>query len=531
MPAALAGPLERIRSALSTISLGQKVVIGLLGLGLVLGGFFFYRWITAPTYAPLFSNLASTDASAIVDELNAAGVAYELSDGGGTIMVPNEQVYDLRLSMSGKGLPAGNDTGYALLDEQGITTSEFQQQVTYQRALQDELSATLESLEGVRTAVVHLALPEEEVFASDEAEPTASVLLDLAPGTSLDSGQVQAVTNLVSSSIEGMDPEQVTVADATGAVLSAPGQGVTAAAGDARSQLEQDYEDRLASNAQTILDRVLGAGRAQVSVRADLDLSQRSTTSETHTYEQGTPPISESTTTEEYTGNGAAVGGILGPENQADAGAGTGDSTYNKESTTANNAVGTTVETVEAAPGTINRLTVSVVMDEAVAGNLNQAQVQDLIGNAVGLDIARGDDITVASMAFDTSAADAAAEELAAAEEAERQAQMWSLIKTGGIALGIALLVLVVWLRSRRGRDDAEEDYEALELADDVMAELDRIRIESTRAVPVVDNAALELEAAERARVRDEIASMVSEKPDEVAAMLRGWLSESGVKS
>jgi flagellar M-ring protein FliF len=530
MPAALAGPLERIRSALSTISLGQKVVIGLLGLGLVLGGFFFYRWITAPTYAPLFSNLASTDASAIVDELNAAGVSYELSDGGGTIMVPNEQVYDLRLSMSGKGLPAGNDTGYALLDEQGITTSEFQQQVTYQRALQDELSATLESLEGVRTAVVHVALPEEEVFASDEAEPTASVLLDLAPGTTLDSGQVQAVTNLVSSSIEGMDPDQVTVADATGAVLSAPGQGVTTAAGDARSQLEQDYEARLAANAQAVLDPILGPGRAKVSVRADVDLDQRSTTSETHSYEDGTPPISESTTTEEYAGNGAAVGGILGPENQADAGAGTGDSTYNKESTTANNAVGTTVETVEGAPGRINRLTVSVVMDDTVAGNLNQAQVQDLVGNAVGLDVARGDDITVASMAFDTTAADAAAEELAAAEEAEKQAQMWSLIRTGGIALGIALLVLVVWLRSRRGREDEEEDYEALELADDVMAELDRIRIESTRAVPAADDAQLELEAAERARVRGEIASMVSEKPDEVAAMLRGWLSESGVK-
>ncbi len=530
MPAARAGPLERIRSALSTISLGQKVVIGLLGLGLVLGGFVFYRWITAPTYAPLFSNLASTDASAIVDELTAAGVSYELADGGGTIMVPNEQVYDLRLSMSGKGLPAGNDTGYALLDEQGITTSEFQQQVTYQRALQDELSATLESLEGVRTAVVHVALPEEEVFASDEAEPTASVLLDLAPGTTLDSGQVQAVTNLVSSSIEGMDPEQVTVADATGAVLSAPGQGVTTAAGDARSQLEQDYEDRLAANSQAVLDPILGPGRAKVSVRADVDLDQRSTTSETHTYEQGTPPISESTTTEEYAGNGAAVGGILGPENQPDAGAGTGDSTYNKESTTANNAVGTTVETVEGAPGRINRLTVSVVMDEAVAGNLNQAQVQQLVGNAVGLDVARGDDITVAAMAFDTTAADAAAAELEAAQEAEKQAQMWSLIRTGGIALGIALLVLVVCLRSRRRGEDEEEDYEALELADDVMAELDRIRIESTRAVPVVDNEALELEAAERARVRGEIATMVSEKPDEVAAMLRGWLSESGAK-
>src|SRR3712207_2742906 len=108
-------------------------------------------------------------------------------------------VYDLRLSMSGKGLPAGSETGYALLDEQGITTSEFQQQVTYQRALEGELSKTLESLEGVRQAVVHVALPEDEVFVTDQTEPTASVLLDLAAGTTLAGEQIAAVTNLVSS--------------------------------------------------------------------------------------------------------------------------------------------------------------------------------------------------------------------------------------------------------------------------------------------------------------------------------------------
>ncbi|MGY1708642.1 flagellar basal-body MS-ring/collar protein FliF [Geodermatophilus sp. SYSU D00758] len=527
MPPALAGQLGRVRSALTAISLGQKVVIGLLAIGLVLGGLVFYRWITTPTYAPLFSNLASTDASAIVDELNASGVSYELADGGSTIMVPNDQVYDLRLSMSGKGLPAGSETGYALLDEQGITSSEFQQQVQYQRAIEGELAMTLESLDGVRSAVVHVALPEDEVFVSDQGEPTASVLLDLAAGTTLSGEQVQAVTNLVSSSVQDMEPDQVTVADSTGRVLSAPGQGVTAAAGDARSQLEQEYEGRLAGNAQAILDRVLGPGRAQVSVRADLDLAQRESTSTTYDFEEGTPPISESTTTEEYAGDGAVVGGVLGPENAADAAGNVGgESTYNKESTTSNNAVGQTVETVTGAPGTINRLTVSVVMDAAAAGNLNQNQVQDLIGNAVGLDPARGDAITVASMAFDTTAADRAAAELEAAQEAEKQAQLWSMVKTGGIALGIALLVLVVWLRSRRRGEDEDDEYEELDLPDDVMAELDRIRIESTREV-AVDNAAAELEAAQRARVRGEIAEMVSEKPDEVAAMLRGWLTEA----
>src|SRR5215212_10660766 len=240
MPAALAGPLARIRSVLATISLGQKVVIGLLALGLLLGGFFFYSWITTPTLSPLFSNLASTDASAIVDELNASGTSYELADGGQTILVPQDQVYDLRLAMSGKGLPAGSETGYALLDAQGITTSEFQQQVSYQRALEGELSKTLEALDGVQQAVVHVALPEDEVFVTEQSEPTASVLLDLAAGTTLAGEQIQAVTNLVSSSVQDMEPEQVTVTDSTGQVLAAAGTGVTAAAGDARSQVERD---------------------------------------------------------------------------------------------------------------------------------------------------------------------------------------------------------------------------------------------------------------------------------------------------
>jgi flagellar M-ring protein FliF len=528
MKSALAGTMERARSTFATISLGQKVVIGLLLVGLLLGGFFFFRWITAPTQAPLFSNLASTDASAIVDELNAQGVAYELTDGGQTIMVAKEQVYDLRLAMSGQGLPAGQDTGYALLDEQGITTSEFQQQVTYQRALEGELSKTLESLEGVRSAVVHVALPEDEVFVTEEAEPTASVLLDLAPGNTLSGEQIQAVTNLVSSSVQDMEPDQVTVADSTGQVLSAAGTGVTAAAGDARSQVEQEYERRLSENAQQILDRVVGPGRAVVSVRADVDLSQRDTTSETYTYDQGTPPVSESTTTENYTGSGTPVGGVLGPENMPDAAnnAGGGDSTYEKESTTSNNAVGKTTTVEQGAPGGLNRLTVSVVMDDAVAGNLNQAQIRDLMTTAVGLDEARGDDITVASLPFDTTAADAAAAEMEAAREAEASAQMWSMIRTGGIAAGIALVVLIVWLRSRR-REEVEEEYEPLELTDDMLAELDRLRVASSREAVEIDNRQLELEAAERQKVRGEISAMVSERPDEVAAMLRGWLTEN----
>jgi flagellar M-ring protein FliF len=518
MPAALAGPLNRVKTLLSTISLGQKIVIGLLLAGLVLGGFMFTRWITAPTMTPLFSNLASADASAIVEELNAEGVAYELADGGQTVMVAQDQVYNLRLTMSGKGLPAGNESGYALLDQQGITTSEFQQQVSYQRALEGELANTLKALDGVNAAVVHIALPKDQVFATDEGKPTASVLLDLAPGTKLSGEQVQAVTHLVSSSIEKMDPADVTVADSTGAVLSAAGEGISSAAGDAQLQQEQEFEARLAANAQSILDTVAGPGNAKVSVRADLDFSKRDTTSESYNYVPGTPALSEQNTTETYTGTGAAVGGVLGAEDTATTGS--GDSTYDKNATTSNNAVGKTTETVSGAPGAINRLTVSVVMNDATAAGLNQQQIQDAVSNAVGLDTVRGDAISVATMAFDTSAAQQAAADLKAAEAAAKSAQMWSMIKTGGIALGIVLLVLVVWLRSRRSR----EEYEELE--DDEPVEFERIQVQSIRD-PALDDRAAQLATQQRDRVRGEISEMVSERPDEVATMLRGWFAES----
>jgi len=167
-------------------------------------------------------------------------------------------------------------------------------------------------------------------------------------------------------------------------------------------------------------------------------------------------------------------------------------------------------------------------MDESVAGNLNQQQMRDLMITAVGLDEARGDDITVASLPFDTTAADAAAADMEAAREAEASEAMWSMIRSGGIAAGIALVVLLVWLRSRRG-GEIEEEYEPLELSDDMLLELDRLRIQSTReaAAPTRDTRQMELEAAERQKVRGDISTMVSERPDEVAAMLRGWLSEN----
>src|SRR5919112_4442788 len=215
---------------------GQKVVAIVGTAALLLAGFLVFRWAAAPSYAPLFSNLASADASAIIQELDTQGVPYKLSNGGNTIMVPREQVYSSRISLSGEGLPSANDSGYSILDDQSLSTSQFQEQTSFKRAMEGELANTIEAIDGVETAVVHLAMPEKQVFSDQQDPTTASVLVKTRTGTTLTPEQVQAVVNLVSSSIDGLKEENVTVADSTGKVLSTP---AGAAGGSAQSQNQQ----------------------------------------------------------------------------------------------------------------------------------------------------------------------------------------------------------------------------------------------------------------------------------------------------
>ena len=157
---------------------GQKVVAIVGTAALLLAGFMVFKWAAAPSYAPLFSNLASSDASAVIEELDAQGVPYKLSNGGNTIMVPREQVYTTRISLSGEGLPTTSDGGYSILDDQSLSTSQFQEQTSFKRAMEGELSATIESVDGVDAAPAHLAIPAKGVCAEEQAPTTASLPLD-----------------------------------------------------------------------------------------------------------------------------------------------------------------------------------------------------------------------------------------------------------------------------------------------------------------------------------------------------------------
>jgi flagellar M-ring protein FliF len=525
----LPAPVRRASNAFASFTPGQKAVTVAAVLAVLIGGYFFATWASKPAYGTLFSNLSSKDASAIVDSLQKSGTSYELANGGQTIMVPQDQVYDLRLQLSGEGLPGEADTGYALLDQQGITTSDFMQHVGYQRALEGELAKTIKSIDGVEAATVHLVLPQKDVFADDQNKTTASVLVASKATSGLTSDQVQAIVHLVASSVEGLDPAQVTVAGADGRILSTGGGSTMVGAGDERSKKTSEFETSLNGSLQRILDSVVGPGHAVVTTNAELDYDQTETKTQTFTADPSLPALSEQISREAYNGTGSSATGVLGPDNiqvpNGAASTGSGNGQYENSNTVRNNAINNAVETRQAAPGGVKKLNVAVVLDSTVAGAINVADMQKLVGAAAGIDPTRGDAIAISAMPFDTSAAAQAKEALATAGAAEKQAQQMSVIKTGAMVFVVLILLFLAWRASRRSKKRTKLSDAEMKHLEDMQAALEMQRLAELNGV--IPNA---IEAADRAseQAREErkreIEQMVEDQPEEVAALLRGWL-------
>lgn len=528
MPAQLSGALGKLTATLKQFSLAQRT-LALIGLAvLVLGAVALSSWAAKPSLSPLFTGLSSTDASAVVDQLDAEGVAYELTDGGGTVLVPAEHLYPMRLKLAAAGLPANADGGgYSLLDDMGMTSSEFQQEVTYQRALEGELGKTIGAMQGVEAATVKLALPQDSVFVSEKADPTASVFIRTKTGVDLSGDQVQAIIHLVSAGIEGMKTTDVAVIDASGKVLSTVGANPT---GGMAGQQTGEYEARVKGAVQALLDQVVGAGKSAVTMTAELDYDQTQRTSESFTAKPDTPPLASSTTTEEYTGTGGGnATGVLGPDNIAVPSGEAGNGTYSSTSEDVTNAVDKVTEQTTTAPGSVKRQSLAVVVDAEATAAMDIAELTATLSAAAGIDPARGDTIAVQQMLFDTSAAETAQEALAAADKLAEKEQQAALIRQAAIAGAILLVVLALVIaaarRSRRSRRESLDIGELLPIR-----EPDPLGIEGAGdgipALPAGDTVP-ELPDAIAVK-RAEISALADEQPAEVADLLRGWLSTSG---
>lgn len=518
---------NRASGALVGFTTGQRSVLVVAILTLAVGGFFFAKWASAPTMVPLFTNLEASDASEITSKLSSSNIQYKLADGGKTILVPQSKVYQSRLDMSAENLPSGGSEGYNLLDKQGITTSEFREHVDYQRALEGELSKTIAAIDGVEAAVVHLVIPKQDVFANDSRKPTASVLVKTAPGKGLAGQQVQAVVNLVASSIEGLDPQNVTVADDKGRVLASPGQnGMSTAASDAQHLATSNLEDNLSRKIMDILTPVVGAGKAVVQARAELNFDKSST--KTETWNPTNKPgvvSSERNTSESYANGNPNSTGVLGPEGVPLDQNANGTSDYTKTDSAQDYVNDHQYTETEKAPGSIDRVSVAVLLDSNIA-NVDVAEVEKLATEAAGLSTARGDTVTVSRMPFDESQAKAAAEELKAAEKTKKSEETMGLIKSGATFLIILVVLVVLFITTKRR---AGSQYTSLPIS---MAELDSAMpsLSNAEMLGALDGAgALELdspEAKERAKVDQEITNLIEKQPDEVASLLRSWLAD-----
>lgn len=532
MPPQITVFFQRFGDGLKSFTTGQRTLAAIGAALLVVGIIALTAWLSRPTLAPLFSGLKDTDANGIVEQLRKDNVPYELSDGGSTILVPQDKVYDERLKAAAAGLPTAAATGYSLLDKMGVTSSEFQQSVTYKRALEGELASTIGAMDGVKTAAVRLAIPEKTVFVSKTPDTTASVFVETAPGVTLSGDKVQAIVHLTSAAIENLKPANVSVVDSQGNVLSTVGGG---AAGSASKQAS-DYQQRTGDAVRAVLDRVVGPGNSTVAVAADITGESAQQKSETFSNTPGALPLSESSKTEKYSGSGGGGAGVLGPDNIAVPGDTGGNGNFDSTTATKNNAVNKVTEDRVIPPGAVKRQTISVAVSQTAAGGLNLGSLTALVTSAAGVDKARGDVVTVEVIPFSTAAADQANASLEAAKaelEAQKQQAFFStLVTAGSILLGLLILALVITviLRRRQKREpvDLGERLDMLPVIPAVTA------IDPAPATSAIPLAALPpqplpappLEVLEAERRMQEIDSMVAANPEKAADYLRSLMDD-----
>ncbi len=365
-------------------------------------------------YQLLYANLSEIDASSVVGWLKNQKIPYQLKNGGKNIWVPADTIYETRLDLAANGLPKGGGIGFEVFDKQSFALTDYVQKVNYTRALQGELSRTITSLAPVQMARVHLALPEKRLFKEQQKPATASVIITLEPGMELDKRQVQGIIHLVSGSITGLEPQDVTIIDSNGMVLDSEAK-------DNKDELlstdmlffQQEVEKRLELRAQDLLDKTMGKDKAMVRITASIDFAKIEKTQELYDGEE--PVIRSEQTTLESSGS-QTTGGVPGVQSNLQGnslGQTTSGPNTNKSSKITNYEISKTVQHVVNPVGSVTQLSVSVLVadknDVDANGNITGTtprteeeitSIRNMVSAALGLSSTRGDIINVISMPF-----------------------------------------------------------------------------------------------------------------------------------
>ena len=555
---------ERLRELWNRYQSRRKYIIigAVLVLALAFAGISFW-YGSKPEYVPLYTNLETKDAGDVVNSLKESGIPYELIEDkkGATILVPVTQVHDLRLELASAGLPRGNK-GFELFDDSKLGVTEFQNKVNYLQALQGELTRTIEHLGSVDKARVHIVLPEDSLYKKNEKPATASILLMLKPETKLTTPEVKGIVNLVSHSVQGLAPENITIVDEQGNILNKNDDDELEQqnAQNLRTlnqiEMTKKVRDHIQQNIQTLLDKTLGEGNAFVRVSVELDFDDRKIDRQTFT-----PVVDESgiirsqqDISESYNGESNIPGGPAGVQSNIPgyvAEDRNANAEYERKESTRNYEINEENQKIIASPGTIRRLTVAVLVNDTIT-ELQQEGLLRAVSSAAGINEDRGDTISVEPMPFNTDLLDQKAEE-ARLEQLRKDRILYTEI--AAMILLAALLVggflMYRWKKRKERQAEMEAQLEAERKAREeeekarLAEEAEQKRIEAEQRLVELQEAQAKAEARAQAiedneieddnlteeerRQRDEkqaILKLIDEKPAEVAMLIKTWLIE-----
>jgi flagellar M-ring protein FliF len=456
-------------------------------------------------YRTLYSDLDMEEAAAITEQLQKSNIKYKIEGEGRTILVENKKMYETRMLLARKGLPRSHGVGYEIFDKTSLGMTDFVQKVNLRRALEGELKRTIEGLEEVKAARVHIVIPEPTIFTDKEQPAKASVVVRTVPGRDLSKEQIRGIGFLVSSSVEGLKPENISILDFEGKLMSSQFAGDDGALQSSQNvELQHNVERYLEGKARQILDGVLGPGKSNVRVTVDMDFDRAEKTVEK--YDPESRVIRSEERDDENVKN-----------------APTGDA--QKEKTLTNYEIDKTIEHVVGEVGNIKRLSVSVAVDGKyevldktgkssekpawVARTPQELQtIEDMVKNALGYDLARGDQISVISMQFDNEFIRSERSDLQTSDAWERR---MTIVKYA--AIFVIAIVFILFLRYlartvAEAMNPPPPKLEPLGVVEEIHEEVPE-NVQKTSAM------------LERVEI------LTREEPVNIALIIRQWLAES----
>ncbi|MFO7819977.1 MAG: flagellar basal-body MS-ring/collar protein FliF [Halanaerobacter sp.] len=489
-----------------------KIIIIVSTIIAFLGLLILVNWASSPDYTVLFNNLSSKDAGSITDRLKEEQVDYKIENDGSAILVPRSKVHQLRLDLASNDLPSGGVTGFEIFDETQIGSTDFEQKVNYYRALSGELTRTIKQMKNVSYAKVQVT-PSKDSIYKDEAQPAkASVMLQLEQHQQLSTSQVRSIANLVASSVETLDFENVTIVDTGGNLLSAKLEEESEENGlsdqlEMKNRLESTMEEDL----NVMLTKVLGLNNFVVKVNTNLNFDERSVTSKEFEPIVDDEGIVRSRQSKEESqeGNTTTPEGEPGTTSNVPQYQENSEEQQQSESEEeiVNYEINEKVEEFVKSEGNVERLSVSVMVNEELEGQ-QQDQIRRAISTAVGYNQDRGDEISVVGMPFDDSVEESTTQ--AQAElEAQRRQRMYL------IAAGIIAALALLFYLYRKNQSTSEEAAEEIDYT-----------VDDTNESEEAATSELSEEEQAKRELRQELQKLAEDQPEEIAELVRSWMSE-----